>query len=256
MAAMSDATSPDALRVLTMNVHKGFTFFNRRFVLRELRDAVREVAADLVFLQEIHGARRGPGADDGCADMPHYEFLADQIWPEYAYGRNAVYTDGDHGNALLSKYPIVSSENVDVSVARHEKRGLLHCALRLPGRAGIVHAICVHLGLKQAHRALQLQQLCAFVEQRVPDAEPLLVAGDFNDWRGKAHAILRRCARLVEVFVETTGGAARTFPARLPLLALDRIYVRGVRDHAPLPLPARPWNGLSDHAPLAAEIRL
>jgi endonuclease/exonuclease/phosphatase family metal-dependent hydrolase len=253
---MGDSTSPDALRVLTVNVHKGFTFLNRRFVLRELRDAVREVAADLVFLQEIHGTRRQPGARHEALEVPHYEFVADQIWPQYAYGRNAVYTDGDHGNALLSKYPIVSSENIDVSVARHEKRGLLHCALRLPGRAGIVHTICVHLGLKQAHRAQQLRQLCDFVAQHIPHAEPLLVAGDFNDWRGKAHAMLRRCARLAEVFVDTHGGAARTFPARFPLLPLDRIYVRNVRAHAPLPLPARPWSGLSDHAPLAAEIRL
>jgi endonuclease/exonuclease/phosphatase family metal-dependent hydrolase len=68
--------------------------------------------------------------------------------------------------------------------------------------------------------------------------------------------MLRRCARLAEVFVDTHGGAARTFPARFPLLPLDRIYVRNVRAHAPLPLPARPWSGLSDHAPLAAEIRL
>jgi endonuclease/exonuclease/phosphatase family metal-dependent hydrolase len=252
-----NASSPaDALRVLTVNVHKGFSFLNGRFVLRELRDAVREVAADLVFLQEIHGTRHAPAANGEGLDVPHYEFLADQIWTDFAYGRNAVYTSGDHGNALLSKYPIVSAENVDVSVARHEKRGLLHCALRLPERSGIVHAVCVHLGLRQSHRTRQLQQLCDFVKLRIPDAEPLLVAGDFNDWRGKAHATLLDCARLVEVFVESQGGAARTFPARFPLLALDRIYVRSVRDHAPLPLPAQPWNSLSDHAPLAAEIRL
>jgi endonuclease/exonuclease/phosphatase family metal-dependent hydrolase len=242
---------------MTVNVHKGFTFLNRRFVLRELRDAIREVGADLVFLQEIHGARHsGGGATAAAVAMPHYEYLADEIWPAFAYGRNAVYMNGDHGNALLSKYPIVRSENVDVSAARHEKRGLLHCALRLPGREDIVHAICVHLGLRQSQRQQQLQQLCNFVEHRIPPAEPLLVAGDFNDWRANAHAMLLRCAGLDEVFVEACGQAARTFPARLPLLRLDRIYVRGVRDHAPLALPARPWTVLSDHAPIAAEIHL
>jgi endonuclease/exonuclease/phosphatase family metal-dependent hydrolase len=238
---------------MTVNVHKGFSFLNRRFVLRELRDAIREVGADLVFLQEIHGSRSSLGA---AISVPHYEFLADEIWPAFAYGRNAVYTHGDHGNALLSKYPIVRSENIDVSTARHEKRGLLHCAVRLPGQQAIVHAICVHLGLRQSHRRHQLQQLCDFVERRIPDAEPLLVAGDFNDWRSKAHAVLLQCAGLYEVFVEARGRAARTFPAQLPLLPLDRIYVRGVRDHTPLVLPVRPWTVLSDHAPIAAEIRL
>jgi endonuclease/exonuclease/phosphatase family metal-dependent hydrolase len=114
----------------------------------------------------------------------------------------------------------------------------------------------VHLGLRQSQRQQQLQQLCNFVEHRIPPAEPLLVAGDFNDWRANAHAMLLRCAGLDEVFVEACGQAARTFPARLPLLRLDRIYVRGVRDHAPLALPARPWTVLSDHAPIAAEIHL
>ena len=241
---------------MTVNVHKGFTFLNRRFVLRELRDAVRHVGADLVFLQEIHGSRRHAGPAAHAPSVPHYEFLADQIWPAFAYGRNAVYTNGDHGNALLSKYPIVRSENIDVSAATQEKRGLLHCALRVPGRAGIVHAICVHLGLRQSHRMRQLQQLCDLIKLRVPDAEPLLVAGDFNDWRGKAHAVLRTCAGLGEVFVEAHGNAARTYPARYPLLPLDRIYVRSVREHRPLAMPARPWSELSDHAPIAAEIRL
>ena len=93
------------LRVMTVNVHKGFTFFNRRFMLRELRDAVREVGSDLVFLQEVHGAAERLG-------VPQYEFLADQIWPAFAYGRNAVYTGGEHGNALLSKYQLfVTAQN-------------------------------------------------------------------------------------------------------------------------------------------------
>jgi endonuclease/exonuclease/phosphatase family metal-dependent hydrolase len=257
MSTFMDAPAPGLLRVMTLNVHKGFTFFSRRFMLRELRDAVREVGADLVFLQEIHGTRRNAtGAAEVMQEVSHYEFLADQIWPTFAYGRNAVYSNGDHGNALLSKYPIVRCENFDVSAQTHEKRGLLHCALRLPGHDDIVHAVCVHLGLKQAHRTRQLQQLCEFVERRIPQAEPLLVAGDFNDWRGKAHAVLLQCAGLDEVFVEAHGNAARTYPARLPLLPLDRIYVRSVRDHMPLALPARPWSGLSDHAPLAAEIHL
>lgn len=257
MATMNSCAASGLLRVMTVNVHKGFTFLKRRFVLRELRDAVREVGADLVFLQEIHGARRGSAA--AALDVPHYEFLADQIWPAFAYGRNAVYSDGDHGNALLSKYPIVRWENRTLSAGaqdKHERRGLLHCVLRVCERSEVVHAVCVHLGLKQAHRRSQLQQLCDFVEQHVPASEPLLVAGDFNDWRGNAHALLLERAGLDEVFVEAHGQAARTYPAWLPVLPLDRIYVRGVRDHGPLSLPARPWSGLSDHAPIAAEIRL
>ena len=94
------------------------------------------------------------------------------------------------------------------------------------------------------------------IAEEVPGEAPLVVAGDFNDWRVRAHSVLRRCAGLHEVFVHAGGQAARTFPARLPLLRLDRIYVRNAAVHRPVALPRRPWTHLSDHAPLVAEVTL
>ena len=246
-----------SIKVLTVNIHKGFTVFNRKFILRELRDAVRLVGADVVFLQEVTGlhARNERRVTD-YPNSPHYEFLADQIWPQFAYGRNAVYPGGHHGNAVLSKFPIVSFKNHDVSIMGPERRGLLHCVLQLPGQESQLHAICVHLGLAESHRLKQLHMLCDLVRQDIPAAEPVIVAGDFNDWRARAHAVLAQGAGLQEVFVQANGKAARTFPARLPVLTLDRIYVRNAVAHAPMVLPLKPWSQLSDHAPLAADIDL
>jgi len=246
------------LRLLTVNTHKGFTALNRRFVLHELREAVRAVSADVVFLQEVLGAHaRHALRHPNWPTVPHYEFLADTIWSEFAYGRNAVYPHGEHGNAVLSKFPILHYTNVDVSTGRnHERRGLLHCVLTVPTIGQKVHAICVHLGLREHHRRRQLARLCELIEAEVPADEALMVAGDFNDWRVRAHSTLLRCAGLREVHVEAYGAAARTFPARWPLLRLDRIYVRGVQVHRPLPLRRRPWSRLSDHSPLAAEVGL
>jgi len=244
------------LRVLTVNMHKGFGVFNRKFILPELRSAVRAVQADLVFLQEVLGDHAGHAErrDDWPA-MPQYEFLADDMWPEFAYGRNAVYPQGHHGNAVLSKYPIVRHENRDVSILGPERRGLLHCTLAVPGY-GDVHAICVHLGLIEDHRRQQLDMLCTMANTEIPADAPLIVAGDFNDWRGRATAHLERGAGLHEVFDMVYGQCARTFPARFPVLRLDRIYVRSAGAHAPMVLPRKPWSHLSDHAPLAAEIDL
>ncbi|MEO6744790.1 MAG: endonuclease/exonuclease/phosphatase family protein [Caldimonas sp.] len=257
MPAPRPASPRVTLRVLTVNTHKGFALLGRRFVLSELRDAVREVGADLVFLQEVQGSHAGNSASvAGWPDAPHYEYLADALWPEFAYGRNAVYPEGHHGNAVLSKHPIIAHENRDVSVDGHETRGLLHCTLRLPGHPLEVHAICVHLGLKESHRRHQLALLSDIIRDHVPAAAPLIVAGDFNDWAKQAHRILEKSADLLEVFVHSNGRSPRTFPASFPLFALDRIYVRNVRVHAPLLLPRRPWSRLSDHAPLAAEIGL
>lgn len=243
------------IRILTLNIHKGLSHFTRKLVLNELRDAVREVSADLVFLQEVLGEHEyfAQRHAQKWPEETHYEFLADSIWHSYAYGRNAVYPRGHHGNALMSKFPIGRYRNVDASVGKAEKRGFLHCEIERP-EGGLLHAICVHLGLREGHRQKQLAVLCELVET-IPLDEPVVVAGDFNDWLGKSTRLMYDCG-LTDVFVEQFGSAPKTFPAIFPLLRLDRIYVRGVRSFDPIKLPNRPWAHLSDHAPLASEIEL
>ncbi|HWL29136.1 MAG TPA: EEP domain-containing protein, partial [Burkholderiaceae bacterium] len=81
--------APLTLKILTVNTHKGFTFFNRRFILHELREAIRATHADIVFLQEVLGAHHNHARQ--LARWPttsQYEFLADSIWQDFAYGRN------------------------------------------------------------------------------------------------------------------------------------------------------------------------
>jgi len=210
-----------------------------------------------VFLQEVTGSHTQHASKFvDYPDTPHYEFLADSIWPEFAYGRNAVYDKGDHGNAVMSKFPIVRFHNHDVSIGGPERRGLLHCELAIPGHSANLHTICVHLSLTEAHRTQQMDKLCRLIAANVPPQAPLVVAGDFNDWRHRAKDQLAQGAGLHEVFVQATGQPARTFPARRPLLRLDRIYVRNAIGHKPVVLPRKPWSHLSDHAPLAAEIEL
>ena len=253
---MSASDLPFQFTVMTVNIHKGFTFFNRKFILHELREAVRAVDADMVFLQEVLGSHeRHAKRQKDWPEEPHYEFLADTLWPQFAYGRNAVYPHGEHGNAVLSKFPIVHFENHDVSISGPERRGLLHCVMQVPGRTHDVHAICVDLGLKESHRTQQLKLLCAMAGKEVPPDAPLVVAGDFNDWRKQAHKVLDGC-HMHEVFERANGELAKTFPARLPFLSLDRIYVRNAASHAPVIMPSKPWSHLSDHAPLAAVIQL
>ncbi len=245
------------LKVLTVNTHKGFTHLSRRFMLHELRDAIRASQADIVFLQEVlgfhdHHAQR-------ISKWPitsQYEFLADSIWHDYAYGRNAIYPHGDHGNAVLSKFPIVTHDNLDVSLGKHEKRGLLHCVLRPPELDNDVHVICVHLGLREHHRGEQIKMLSRLVDREVPFDVPLIIAGDFNDWRLRAQKSIMRMPGFQEVFNDSVGRVARTFPARFPILRLDRIYVRNVKDFRPVFSYPRIWKVLSDHAPLAVELDL
>lgn len=243
------STDSAAIRVLTLNAHQGFSALRRRHLLSKIRDGLRATGADLVFLQEVGGI------DGGEVSAHQYEVLADSVWTQHAYGRNAVATGGHHGNALLSKYAIMSWQNIDVSIGGFEPRGMLHCLLDIPRVRKPLHAVCVHFGLRESHRQQQVGRLQSLIADAVPGDAPLVVAGDFNDWRGRAHRRLVRDSGLAEIHAAAQGQPARTFPAQLPCLRLDRIYVRNLR-HRVLQLPRRPWATLSDHAPLAAEVQL
>jgi endonuclease/exonuclease/phosphatase family metal-dependent hydrolase len=245
------------LRVLSYNIHKGLSLGNRAFILPEIRAALAALEPDIVFLQEVLG-QHDKHADrfEGWPMSSQFEFLADGLWPHTAYGKNAVYSHGHHGNAILSKYPIVGFENLDVSTNAFESRGVLHAILNVPGAAAPVHCMCVHLNMLRRGREMQLKHLCRRVVRSVPNEEALIVAGDFNDWQEDASEMLFKGVGMHEVFLNLTGAHAPTFPSRFPVLRLDRIYARGVDPVGGEILCCSPWESLSDHAPLYAELLL
>jgi endonuclease/exonuclease/phosphatase family metal-dependent hydrolase len=242
------------LHILTYNIHKGFSQFNKkRISLHELRDRLQSVEPDLVFLQECVGFHaRLAERHANWPTAPQYEFLAEQVWQDFAYGRNAVVDDAHHGNAILSKFPILRWDNEDVSMHRLERRGLLHCEIDVPGWSQPLHAINVHLGLLKVWREKQLVALVNRIERLVPHDAPLIVAGDFNDWTRRASQGLIRALDVSEVFETYGRGPARSFPAMLPVLRLDRIYVRGFRVKLAHVHRGVNWARISDHAALSA----
>jgi endonuclease/exonuclease/phosphatase family metal-dependent hydrolase len=245
------------LRVLTYNVHKGYCRANRRFVLEAMRRLIAGTGADLVFLQEIHG-RKDPERRGSARfpDQPHFEYMADSVWPHVAYGRNAIYREGDHGNAILSKFPLLRWENLNVARFPRSSRSILHGVIELPGAAKPLHLLCVHLGLLESERRGQLAILSDRIASHVPADEPLLLAGDFNDWRGRAERYLHRSLRVDELFIALEGHHARSYPIWFPMLAMDRIYYRGLEPLGGTVLSGGEWRELSDHAGLLGDFRL
>ncbi|HEX8962674.1 MAG TPA: endonuclease/exonuclease/phosphatase family protein, partial [Rhodocyclaceae bacterium] len=137
-----------SLHIATYNIHKGFSQFNQRMVVHELRERLRELTPDIVFLQEVQGLHLIHAEQhEDWPDSPQHEFLAEDFWHATAYGRNVIYDHGHHGNAILSRFPILASHNQDVTHLRFEKRGLLHCAIDVPGLQRQLHCVCVHLSL-------------------------------------------------------------------------------------------------------------
>lgn len=246
-----------SLRVLTYNIHKGFSAGNRRFVLEQIREELRQADVDIVFLQEIQG--RHIVRERKVVDWPsesQFEYIADQVWSHYAYAKNAIYNAGHHGNAILSKYPFVHWENLRFPTLRPASRSLLHGIVEMPERQMKLHVICVHLDFLPNLRKRQLRKLNTHIRERVPQDEPLILAGDFNDWHGQVSRQLASDLGLNEIFYTMQGKYARTFPSWWPFIPVDRIYYRGIKPVECACFRHHPWYKLSDHSPLYAKFEI
>jgi endonuclease/exonuclease/phosphatase family metal-dependent hydrolase len=181
------------VRVVSYNIHKGRSALGRRQSLNDLRLRLYGLRPGLVFLQEVQGRNERLSLLDA-----QHESLAAALCFDVVYGCNAVRQRTDHGNALLSRYPIVTHENQDISDHKLEQRGLLHARIEIEGRE--VHCFVVHLGLFARSRSRQILALANRIRAQVPDDAPLLIAGDFNDWGDRLAPLFVQQLRLYEVF--------------------------------------------------------
>lgn len=239
------------VRIATYNIHKGVQGVGpkRRLEIHNLGHAIEQLDADIVCLQEVRKVNRSEAQHfTRWPEMPQADFLAPEGY-EAVYRTNAFTKHGEHGNALLSRWPVVTHQHEDISDHRFEQRGLLHVEVMVHGQS--VHVLVVHLGLVRGSRARQLAQLQRFIEREVPTTAPLLVAGDFNDWG----ALVKRVLNTVNLKA-FEGARNPTFPARLPLVQLDYVYARGLTPLAVQVPSGRIWWRMSDHLPLIAEFAL
>jgi len=254
MTTMGEAQVKKHLRVVTLNIHKGLSQFNRRVVIHELREGLRALDADIVFLQEVQGHHAHHARRHATwPTQPQHALIADTLWGEAAshvYGQNAVYRQGHHGNAVLSRYALSLVANHDVSNHRFERRGLLHVRAAVPGLSQPLDCFCVHLSLHESGRRRQLGALL----KHLPRTGAAIVAGDINDWRVRAGRTLEAQLGFTEAIAQENGAHARTFPSVLPVLRLDRIYVRGLTIQRAQVHRGAPWRRLSDHLALSAEL--
>ncbi len=245
------------LRFVTYNIHKGFNFRNRNFVLEQIKTSVQEIGSDFVLLQEVQGDHKNERLRKlDWVSEAQFEYLADRMWDHYAYAKNAIYDEGHHGNAILSRYPIWRWHNINLSTISFCSRSVLHGEILLPDIEKKIHVMCVHLGLRASERRRSLAIIEDYLETHDLLKERLIVAGDFNDWRGDLSSRMAHRLGLHEATWRTHGVHLKTFPARFPLLPLDRVYLRNVGLERVELLRGFPWNRLSDHLPIMFEIKI
>jgi endonuclease/exonuclease/phosphatase family metal-dependent hydrolase len=243
------------IRVISYNIHKGRSALAGRECLSDLRLGLYGLRPDLLFLQEVQGRNERHFSLDA-----QHESLGAALCMNTAYGCNAVRQRSDHGNALLSRYPILSQENQDISDHRLEQRGLLHVKVLIDDTT--VHCLVVHLGLFAGGRSRQVEALLARIKRLVPADAPVLVAGDFNDWNNRLAPLFVKQLGLYEVFavapqnpmvplhtlrnsVTRLGNSLRHFPKPLPLAkSVSELGIDGLARLTPPPrtFPAAfPW---------------
>ncbi len=238
------------LRVLSYNIHKCIGGVDRRYEPGRVADVIRALDTDVVMLQEV---------DDGVTRSRHdkqVELLGDELgMPHRTWYPNVdVRGGGQYGNAILSRYPIIESTNIDLTLRWKKRRSVLHGVLRVrhDDVDRTVHVFNMHLGLARYERRRQLEKfLDSHPFAHLHHDTPVVVGGDLNDVYGGLGELLAPAG------FRGIDRRPLTFPAWGPLRALDAIFVRGKVDFLRL---ARCDSALarraSDHRPLVAEVRL
>lgn len=227
--------------IASYNIHKGVGR-DRRFDPHRTVRVIKEIQPDVIALQEADrrfGDRRNlldiQALKSECGLVP--------VPLEFSQGGH-----GWHGNVILYREGSVTATH-QVKLPGFEPRGALVVDLDLP--SGPLRIVAAHLGLLRRSRALQVAALLSIAEPQ--DDRPVLLVGDLNEWRLGDKSTLHGLAP----GFGPLHAPIPSFPARFPMLALDRIlgYPHGLISSVALhdtPLARI----ASDHLPLKAVIDL
>ncbi len=242
-----------SLRLLTYNIHKCIGGLDRRYRPERIRGAIRHYDPDIVLLQEVDEGASRSNRDRQAAliaelvDLPHFTYF-----PNVKVRGGGVY-----GNAILSRFPIQESRNIDLTMPLRKRRSVLHASFRVPvhgsEKTRTLHVFNLHLGLSGKERQRQLMRFLEshpFVGLHL--RTPIVVGGDFNDWWGV----------LGKKFLSPAGFSGQprpssTFPAWAPMRPLDAFYLRGdLRFRQVYRSSLYVARQASDHLPLFAEVEI
>ncbi|MFW2177797.1 MULTISPECIES: endonuclease/exonuclease/phosphatase family protein [unclassified Moraxella] len=245
------------ITLTSYNIHKGMSPLNRLVKLQGIAEALKSINPDIVCLQEVQGQNlKRMVKYNEFPNQSQHEWFGEFLQYQNSYGKNVEYNHGHHGNAVLARHPLDPKHNVNITVSRMEQRGVLHCEILPTGWEIPIVVLNAHLNLMENDRAKQYDVIYQYVNDVIDPAQPLILAGDFNDWKKLSCEKLGNTLNMQEAMLAHHGKLLPTFPAKLPVLSLDRIYVRHLSVKRAWVHTGQPWASLSDHLPISAELAL
>ena len=214
---------------------------------KRIAEVLKEIDADVVALQEV------VGMDEAAREHNQVHAIAEELGLDFRIGENRRLRGGAYGNAVLSRVPIVSDQNHDLTCRRYEPRGCLEVTVKPQNSETKLRIFNVHLGTGFFERRYQAHRLFDVIAGESILASPRVVLGDFNEWtRGLTTKLFSYHLNSAEP--EQRLGRARTYPGVFPLLHLDHIYynsflkLKNITVHR-----SRLALAASDHLPIVAE---
>lgn len=234
-------------QIVSYNIRKGKGIGGSRPDLDEICRSLGGIAPDVLLCQEVFH-----GNGQGVHQSRHFADALDLL---HRYEPNAAYRKGHHGNATFSRFPISRHANRDISTNGVEHRGVLYTKL-YPDRGRPLHVFNTHFGLSQRQRITQAHHVGQMLRDHADPADPIILAGDFNDWNGQVDAVISSETALENAMLALAMRDRRTWSTRRPLFALDRVYYRNLHLVEVRVLRDPPWNRFSDHFPISAVLEL
>lgn len=238
------------LRVLSYNIHKCIGGVDRKYQPERTSEVIRNLDVDVLMLQEVDAGVARSNRDKQVDVLGEMLGLKYRTW----YPNVDVRGGGQYGNAILSRYPIIESTNIDLTLRFKKRRSALHGVIRVrhDDVDRTIHCYNMHLGLARYERK---RQLAMFLDSHpfanLHEDTAIVVGGDLNDVYGGLGELLAPAG------FRGIDKRPKTFPAWGPLRALDAIFVRGQMDFVGLArCDTQLARQASDHRPLVAEVRL
>ncbi len=230
------------IKFQSYNLHKGRDIFASQYSMLQLKEALKIEKVDIGCFQEVLGENLYE------PDVEHQiELIADEVWKEYSFAKNSVVSKHEHGNAILSKYPIKDEKIIDLTLNIFEKRSAIITKIDYKGFS--IYCINTHLNLREKDRIKQAQILLKSIKNFIPDNAPVIIGGDFNDWTGKIACLFKDNGFRISKEL-------KTFPSFFPFLSLDRIMIKNCSFINEKRGDVKEHKNFSDHLPLLCEIEL